>query len=541
MWAALRSDLSEFVSGVADESSHVLTQIDASMEESECGEKTGEEGVETPKKQPKENEEEEEEVGTDALLESAKQEVVRLRGETDTYTEPLAEDDPEVQTFLDSFDIEQKTEEIASLLKEYPETLQVQFDELATAVSEEEGTNVVSYQQFWQRYFYRCDAERIARQWELEDEERRKARAEAISGSLSMVGDLFGGAVKAMSSMAISQESSPPPQSSPFQYDENAASTPGMSFFGASGRPPFVMNTAVDEDEDANAKGEPEEEEELGWDDDDDEGEEERELEEGESEEQITFTNDEVIKLQEQLNLAISERDQLRETVDMQKTTIGTLRAKEEASESAKEMEKLKMEVFEKDSELAALKASLEDTHDDQKDLSSRKYKAHIASLERDVEREKKAKTEAESQLVTAQQELEDSKAQLEQSRGEKEKAAMQVTELQAQIESLNSSLSLAKEECESLRGGVTNTDLQAQVAGMQSKLDAANERAEQLEKALVDAKKPQLTADVGRSPSDSTTSTGVKVSSTPTRVAAGGGENAEDDDGWGDDWDDEE
>jgi hypothetical protein len=48
----------------------------------------------------------------------------------------------------DGFDIEQKTDEISSLLHEHSETLEATFSRL---------TDQVGYQEFWKRYFYRLE------------------------------------------------------------------------------------------------------------------------------------------------------------------------------------------------------------------------------------------------------------------------------------------------------------------------------------------------------------------------------------------------
>ena len=116
----------------------------------------------------------------------------------ETYTTPLLpseseqddvddideEEKKEIQEFLDAFSIDSKTDEIAQLLEEHPETLKVLFEELVPTT--------VTYEHFWQAYFYRCDANRIAAQWEAEDERARAARQAAMRKSSRLRVDVDG-------------------------------------------------------------------------------------------------------------------------------------------------------------------------------------------------------------------------------------------------------------------------------------------------------------------------------------------------------------
>jgi hypothetical protein len=97
----------------------------------------------------------------------------------------------ETQVFLESFDISEKTEEIVALLDKHPDTLKARFDELVPLQ--------VSYEDFWERYFFRCDVNRIVRVWTAEEERTRAAQNEAIgawSKSLSKPVAMFTGQVK---------------------------------------------------------------------------------------------------------------------------------------------------------------------------------------------------------------------------------------------------------------------------------------------------------------------------------------------------------
>jgi len=336
----------------------------------------------------------------------------------DSSTEISEEDDDEeykeVRAFLANFDIESKTDDIAAVLERYPDTVKVNFENLVPTA--------VAYEQFWQRYYYRCDEGRVVRAWEAEQERARIARQEAISAGVASVknlgNSLFGGAVRALGN--VSQVVAPPsaaagsaaaPASSgssayekfqaEFKEQQRAeavaasggsgssggvAAGIGSAIFGTSGRPPFVMNTAQDDDEyeEGSVVGSEEDEEELGWSDDDDDLddlEEEVEVEdmekvagndEDDTEEQIEFApanTEEAERLQSLLSTTEEERDQLHQTIELQRKEIEKLREAVPApptdaadGDSVDEIEKLKLQIFEKDSELAAMRASAMDS-----------------------------------------------------------------------------------------------------------------------------------------------------------------------------------
>lgn len=250
MWAAIRSDLQEFALGVADETDQVIAT---------AGSNTGR-GSATPILNDDGDVIEGGYTVTGAIS-SAQDEIARREEDIETYTIPLDESDEGVQAFLDAFQIDEKTQDIAELLEENPDTIQSHFETLVPTE--------ISYALFWQRYFYRCgDEERIEWQWQEEREARRQARAAAISGGIASVTNLFGGALNAVSqSLEKADHSNDEVPMSPFISSgstKKETSGGGINLFGSGGRPPFVMNTAVDEDDE-----EEEEEEELGWDDDD--------------------------------------------------------------------------------------------------------------------------------------------------------------------------------------------------------------------------------------------------------------------------------
>jgi len=471
MWAAIRSDLQEFALGIADETDQVIAST-ASKTSTPISGKARDAAVLNDDGEVIEGG-----YAATGAISSAQDEIARREEDIETYTTPLDESDEDVQAFLDTFQIDDKTQEIAELLKEHPETIQVHFESLVPTE--------ISYALFWQRYFYRCgDDERIERQWQEERDARRQARADAISGGIASVTNLFGGALSAVSHSlekadhSIDDDGVP---MSPFipsggsTKNETAASGGGMNLFGNAGRPPFVMNTAVDEDED----GEEEEEEELGWDDDDDDDEEEEEEEEEESDdaemdttEEITFSggrnNEAVDKLSEQLVQAISERDACKETIELQNKEITNLKEGQPVSDSDLAVEKLKMTLFEKDAELAALKASLEDTHEDDgsSNKNSKKDAAQLELLTKDVTRLTEVVTETEAKLASQTEAVNEAQEELVRLR-DAASSGQQV---------LQSSLDSSMAEAASLRSALE---------GSSSKTDELEESQEQINSGL--------------------------------------------------------
>lgn len=251
---------------------------------------------------------------------------------------------------VDEVDLDAKTEEIAQLLQEQ-EDLEATFSSL---------TDQVEYKDFWQRYFYRLDESQLKESYEhyyiLEQQAQRdadRAAFKAGGGALTSVTNFLGGAVK-----RIIDES------------DNAAKQPAAGtgagaigfLTGTGGRPPFVMNTAVSEDD----SEEEEDEEELGWDDEDDDDEDgdeddadggAPESDSDDQEGQIEFKDAEKEKLQTDLEQAVSERDMLHNTIEMQAEEIKRLKNGVASGDESKQVEALKMQIFEKDSELAALRA----------------------------------------------------------------------------------------------------------------------------------------------------------------------------------------
>jgi len=652
MWSALRSDLTEFVSTVRDESQTVLDTIDSKLaaDEGNNGEDAdgagdapsvvvGADGDVTYVDKP---------AGFEAtgLVLSAADEVSRLRGAEETYSAPLLPDeganeegtgssngedspldDSEVERmkqFLAEFDVSSETENIAAVLEAYPDTVKVHFEKLVPTA--------VTYEHFWQRYYYRCDEGRVQRIWDENESKARVARQEALSEGIQSVKSIFGGAVKALG--VGGGQAAPAPTSAggsstyeKYQADideqrkSGAAAAEGglgAALFGASGRPPFVMNTAVSDVDDSMEDGEEEEEEEeeeLGWSDDDDDEEEEgetgEEVTDGEiesveesgadsSEEQIDFTSpdkDAVVGLKKQVAQAEEERDQLHETVAMQAKETAHLREEKQAGASpdsqspSDEIQNLKMQLFEKDSEIAALKASLEDFHHEgigankesnekvaaldsdltkmtsalrAKDDEIRQLKETSAKFQEAANQTKEKLSLSEEALQGANSIVSQLRSELKNAKSAAANRSREVADLRLSLEESSSSnhavkekLASAQEEISKLRSELIVSKEKEEAANIQSnklELKLAEVKAEMEERGTIFSKaSAEETAKVCVQPTATPPPTGVvneRVSPSSSPSSAVKVPNPpqqpvsipdDDDDDWGDSWGDED
>lgn len=630
MWAAIAGDVREFYATVTDESTAVLNTIDSKLQEAEAGNENqvGDDADETEEKTANVVVGEDGEVAyvgdsassyeTTGIVSTAHDEVARLRNSETTYTEPLfdeedvvaaaarkedrkeaevstptaesadnTEEDEEdedgmddVTAFVANFDIDSLTDDIASTLENHPTTVRVHFEALVPTV--------VTYEQFWMRYYYRCNVDRVEREWEEERELSRKAREEAVRDGINTVTNFFGGAVRAVSQIAAPQENATSSTSAyeKYQADISGGVAVGSSvgaLFGTSGRPPFVMDTAVsDADEDLID----EEEEELGWDDDDDyEDDEDGDVNESketndndDGTEQIEFSSpvgkDEYEEARRRLVIVEEERDRLHETVDSQKRELDEWKSKASAPSSSSdatnnaEIEKLRMTIFEKDSELAALKASLDDTQDRNvnDDDTHRKHAAKIMTQEREIERLQSESVSKDNELNALRAELAKARSSANNTLAEPE---AQIAELQkkadadtaaaaVEIQSLKEELSVlssdhqnalcrideAQKEAE--ESNLLVAELQTQLSSLQAEMEkvksnfAANLEEEKAKVRDEERKASALVdADDDASPNtSSSSSSGVRVSKQGGNGSGDGvaGDDVDvDDDDWGD------
>lgn len=398
MWQAIKSDLSDFVNTISEDAENTLQSIDSKLQRDESSEDDVNNGVIL------------DEYGNAVILDdgsetkgqfrdltnfemhgeisSAADEVAWLRSLKETYSVPLlptGEDDieddieedgskdnddkekdsgekknetksvdesyepivdftilddeeiEEIQYFISSFSMQSYSPQIEQVLERYDETTKV-FHEMLVP-------DQVSERNFWMRYFYRCDLDRVEYKWESE---KVKARQELIQNGISSVKNFFGGAVKAVAT--ASQEIDTHMENYEQALNkENEAQANGGGIAGVflRNRPPFVMNTRVDDNDVDDDEEEYESEEELGWDDDE------------EDEEENNSQNDEKIHQLEQ------ERDSLQATIKMQSSEIEELQQKlavfmSPTDESEETVVEQKLKLIEKESELRAIKESID-------------------------------------------------------------------------------------------------------------------------------------------------------------------------------------
>ena len=446
MWAALRSDLAEFVNTVAEDGTNALSAIDETLhdriESSGIAGKSDEKvqgGVFLGDDGNVVYMDDDEEVGMPPTKEDVDHEIERLRQLKETYIVPLIlsfdskqnekemskklveessvseisnssfqdqkehtkeeyevetdindadiededveydhnknEHDDLVKSFLLNFQLESETENISDVLKEHDSTKN-HFENLVP--------DQVSYEEFWQRYFFRCDRQRVEmklnNEWrekqlqQQEDTNRAFTSSKTISEfggglGLSKMKNLFGDVGNAVAAVSKSVQ----PNRSAYET-ASTKRTAGLASALLGGRPPFVMNTAVDSDIDDN-----EEEEELGWDSDDEDYDEEEDSEdenEDEGDEEVVFSSPSLSRnmntTADSESIAIAEENvKLKEIIQNQSKEMEDLRVvisklKNNTTPNSNEfskIEQLETLLFEKDAEIAALNASIQDSN----------------------------------------------------------------------------------------------------------------------------------------------------------------------------------
>ena len=445
MWSALRSDFKELTSSLANDGNQVLQKIEKKLiekpsgfdheDESNEGEyeespsiligDDGEIAYVHPSRSAGEDEE---------SVSSVMQEALRRMADEETYLEPLLikevngvktsslkrksnlgnanedsdhvdndddddddeqgdigvllytdEDDPHVIEFLQNFDIESKTDEIASILDRHSDTVKEIFEALVPVE--------LTYEQFWQRYFFRCDETLIRQAWDDYDERMRQERKVMIDKGKQTVSELFGGALKLVKGMGNQDDVNEGNIFEKYQNEleekkkamkvastvtsaskQNRGNMKTLGGLFGTGRPPFVMNTAVDEDS-SDYENDDEDQvnddaDSFGWGSDE---EEEIEIEEDSSdkEENLESLNaadskqeeDDgfiVQELKKELDVMREERDQLHQTVEMLKDQLQIASSRPEALDQDNSIF-LKKQLLEKESEIANLQARLDD------------------------------------------------------------------------------------------------------------------------------------------------------------------------------------
>mmetsp|Transcript_8820 Transcript_8820/g.12536 ORF Transcript_8820/g.12536 Transcript_8820/m.12536 type:complete len:688 (-) Transcript_8820:193-2256(-) len=514
--------------------------------------------------------------------------------ETEKFVSDMddVESDHDALKFLNFFDISTKTDEISHILQKYPDSVGIFFEELVPIT--------VTYEQFWQRYFYRCDPDRIQAEWDKNDEELLRERQEIIDKGVESVKNLWGGALKvgggalkAFKNVGKQEDhkvgsktyekyqAEVEQQQKAVEAKINDASGDNKSFKSVGlgiglfqGRPPFVMNSTDSGDEDEEIMDEEdyeeEDEEDLGWGSDDEDEDfsseatsDQNEIDQNESEQEITFSSsDNVIEERAEEIVALKEeREQLKSTIENQEKEISKLTSSISISINEKdlsEIEHLKMVIFEKDSELAALHASLDDNHEESS--TNQKAEAKISAQSRDIGRLQTQLLEKNDEILKISRKLESysedkEKAQAGMKRVEelqdklskaenelteygqlhsklvmeydefKVKSSEEISTLCSDLSSLKSELGLKKEENERLKNEVKHFKKQ-----MEEKDKTLNSQSKEEDISI-----PDIGSDSTKAESSMSSCVNVIPDSKINEVLDGN------DDDWGDSWGDDD
>ncbi|KAL3932051.1 MAG: hypothetical protein SGBAC_011026 [Bacillariaceae sp.] len=501
MWAALKADMTEFVSTVKVEATETLTSLDQGLDDVN-DEHNDASGAMI-------------DLGTGMVIDDAdaaqqpaalpsKEEMLEYLYSCEAvFRDDLTEN--EEATIANDFQLDDKTQEITKLLEDNPDTLRATFEEL---------TSEVEYADFWKRYYCRLSDET------LEDTFQNYYEETTGPSALSSVTNFLGGAVARL--VEEGEEVS--------NRTGEASAKSALGFLTGGGRPPFVLNTAVGSDDDEefeNGKQQLDsfdDEEELGWgdeDSDDDEGDDDDDDGGGEF---VEFQDTEKEDLKEKLGQAMEERNQLQKTVELQAAEIKELKVKapeekeetsapsEDPAEAAalkEELQTLKMELFEKDSELAGLKLKMEDNKmEDQhtREEISEQVQAHlaekdeaIASLQAQLKSVHENASDANDALLAqTKQENEDLQKSMAdfvkrwQDQEQKNTASAQALEKsQAENEDLGDEVQTLKSQLAALQKELLETSTTSQVAddGLQRELVHAKQQVSTLEEEASSAK----------------------------------------------------
>ena len=109
-------------------------------------------------------------------------EVALRRNRESTYTDPVmkkgehksAEEIADIKAYLSHFyrTIYKRSEECQTVLTEHPNTVAVHYANLVP--------KQMSYEDFWQRYFLRCDETRVVAEWDRAASKAKKMRAARV-------------------------------------------------------------------------------------------------------------------------------------------------------------------------------------------------------------------------------------------------------------------------------------------------------------------------------------------------------------------------
>ena len=303
----------------------------------------------------------------------------------------------EIHLFLKTFDIQAHTDEIAQLLsttnEEGHDDMDVTNSSILTPLQEHFQTLVpetVSYTNFWSRYFYRCNPERIAREWNRHDQieqlrqikhQKQRERAlrevsdEALSLALSAASFLKEGITGAVTELGGAVEE--------------------LKMHQSKGRPLFVMDATEEDDDSYYEDDEEEAETELEWEEEDDR-EEEVELGWG-SEDEEDDGDDETSEEDEEVNfLEVSLNEEegqastaLRQHTPLKLESLDVVRLRRNLMHTETERNQFLQMVDERNEEICKLQSALEQHQQRLQSAASFNDQAgpgEVAELRREVE-----------------------------------------------------------------------------------------------------------------------------------------------------------
>jgi hypothetical protein len=446
----------------------------------------------------------------------------------ESFTLPLeeqADEDPEmkkrIEDFRKTFHIQSRTEEISKLIEEN-EDLKEQFETLAP--------QIVRFEDFWERYFFRCDEESIQTEWDLEEERTRLARAQLVDNVSTFLGKTVQTLSKGVASALVAEEN--------LEEDEDEVLVP-VGTFGASGRHTFVRNTAAYYKDDDTE----EEEEEIGWSDDEENEEEQEEVFTGsqidtdsnrESSEQIEFHDEATEMLKEQVKQITEERDLLHDTVEMQKREIAHLRALHDEQMEKRRNQMSEAQMTEKIKDLSDLLAAKEQEICEKTgfyEQTKNEQEGLIAALQienKNLAQKLDATLKAESHL----DELNGTILNLNNENGM----------MQKELADVSGKLKVLQAEFEATQRQLATASLE--ILNLKADLIASKKETEHMKMQLLHQKDgspnvhPVLeVTTASKETSSSTNDTGVKVDK-PIAAKLLDTDNGGDEDGWGDEWD---
>ncbi|CAJ1968189.1 unnamed protein product [Cylindrotheca closterium] len=486
MWAALKADMTEFVTTVKAETTETLTALDQGLDDvnDEHNDASGA-MIDLGTGMAIDNDDDDNKNAAPVPVPKqppSKEEILEyLYSCEPVFRDPLTEHEEEA---MNEFQLDEKTQEITKLLEEHPETLRATFEQL---------TSEVEYADFWNRYYCRLSEENLEETFANYYIEENEATGPS---ALSSVTNFLGGAVARLVEEGEEVQN----------RSGGASAKSALGFLTRGGRPPFVLNTAVSSDDDEEYEGEQqqdsfEDEEDFGWGEDSEEEEEDDDENEGDYDgggEVVEFKDTEKEDLKQKLAQAMEERHQLQKTIEMQTAEIKELKVKEAeddkghasatAEEAAapadaalkQELDALKMELFEKESELAGLKLKMDDNnmeHQHQSEEISEEMQVHlnekdgkIASLEAQLNSFQENASNANDALL----------AQTKQENEELQKSMNDFVHRWQDQEAKNtaSAQALEKSQAENEELGEEVQSLKDQLAALQKDLQIANSAA---------------------------------------------------------------